>query len=77
MALELYGTKSCPYTAELRDELEFKGSEFVEYDVESDPAANRRLAELRGGATGVPVLVEDGRVVQVGMNGRSCYVTLG
>jgi glutaredoxin len=47
MALELYGTKSCPYTAELRDELEFKGSEFVEYDVEDDPAANRRRRSAR------------------------------
>jgi glutaredoxin 3 len=75
MALELYGTKSCPYTAELRDDLEWKGSAFVEYDVEDDLEAMRRLAELRGGATGVPVLVDDGRVVQVGMNGRSCYIT--
>ena len=68
MALELYGTKSCPYTAELREDLEWKGAEFVEYDVEEDGCQ---------GATGVPLLVEDGRVVQVGMRGRSCYVTRG
>jgi glutaredoxin 3 len=77
MALELYGTKSCPYTAELREDLEWKASEYVEYDVEDDPEAMRRLAALCGGATGVPVLVDDGRVVQVGMNGRSCYITPG
>jgi mycoredoxin len=77
MALELYGTRSCPYTAELRDDLEWKAAEFVEYDVESDPEAMRRLAGLCGGATAVPVLVDDGRVVQVGMNGRSCYVSPG
>jgi glutaredoxin 3 len=77
MALELYGTKSCPYTAELREDLEWKASDFVEYDVEDDPEAMRRLAALCSGATGVPVLVEDGRVIQVGMNGRSCYITPG
>jgi len=77
MTLELYGTQSCPYTAELREDLEWKAAEFVEYDVGADPAAMTRLAELCGGATAVPVLVDQGRVVQVGMNGRSCYVSHG
>ena len=67
-ALELYGTKSCPYTAELREELEWQG------DVERDLDAMRRMTSLREGAAAVPVLVEDGRVVQVGFKGRSCYV---
>jgi mycoredoxin len=71
--IELYGTRSCPYTAQLRDDLEFRGREFVEYDVEDDPDALARLVELtRGGA--VPVLVENGQVVQIGYEGRSCYV---
>jgi mycoredoxin len=71
--LELYGTKTCPYTAELRDDLEFRGRDFVEYDVETDADALARMVEIsRGGA--VPVLVEDGRVLQVGYEGRSCYV---
>ena len=71
--LELYGTKSCPYTAQLRDDLEFRGREFVEYDVAADVDALARMAGIsRGGA--VPVLVEDGQLVQVGFEGRSCYV---
>ena len=74
--LELFGTASCPYTAQLRDDLEFRGSDFVEHDVETDASALARMIELaRGGA--VPVLVEDGRVVQVGYEGRSCYVAPG
>ena len=73
---ELYGTRSCPYTAQLRDDLEFRGREFVEYDVEDDSEALARMVELtRGGA--VPVLVENGQVVQVGYEGRSCYVAPG
>jgi mycoredoxin len=72
--LELYGTKSCPYTALLRDDLEFRGRTFVEHDVEADAEALRRMMALSGGAGGVPILVEDGRVVQVGYEGRSCYV---
>ena len=77
MALELFGTRACPYTAELRDDLEWQGRAFVEYDVEQDAAALQRLADLCAAPLAVPVLVEDGKVVQVGMSGRSCYVTPG
>jgi len=76
MALELFGTRTCPYTAELRDELAYRGRDFVEHDVEADEAALARMTALCGGAGAVPVLVEDGRVVQVGYGGRSCYVAV-
>ncbi len=76
--LELYGTATCPYTAELREDLEFRGRDFVEYDVDDDADALRRMTALAGsgGVAAVPVLVEDGRVLQVGYNGRSCYVAV-
>ena len=44
--LELYGTARCPYTGEMRDWLEWKRSEFVEYDVEADPVARGRMREV-------------------------------
>jgi glutaredoxin 3 len=74
MPLELYGTRTCPYTAELRDELEWRGTEFVEFDVERDEEALRRLAAFCSGSCSVPVLVENGRVVQTGVGGRACFV---
>jgi glutaredoxin len=70
--LELYGTTGCPFTAELREKLEWDGREFVEHDVEADPAAFARLQALTGGQRAVPVLVEDGRVLHVGFEGRTC-----
>lgn len=72
--VELYGTRTCPYTAELREDLEWKGVPFVEYDVEGDPAARERLGRLVSGALSVPVLVQDGQVVSIGWQGRACYV---
>ena len=75
--LELYGTKSCRYTAELRDELEWQERAFVEYDVEDDAEALRRMLALTGGQRTVPVLVEDGRVAQIGYQGRGCFVRPG
>jgi glutaredoxin 3 len=76
MSLELYATQSCPYCAELRYELEDAGRDFVEFDVEADLGARARLLELTRGSALVPVLVEDGRVVQIGMQGRGCYIGL-
>jgi glutaredoxin len=71
---ELYGTVRCPYTAEMRDWLELRNLDYVEYDVESDPAALERMKTLAGGQRSVPVLVEDGAVTQIGWQGRSCIV---
>ena len=72
--LELYGTASCPYTRDLRDDLLDDGRAFVEHDVDADPAALARMIALTDGGRTVPVLVEDGHVVQVGWQGRGCFV---
>jgi glutaredoxin len=72
--LELYGTASCPYTSEMREWLEWKGSEFAEYDVESDTKASERMRVLAKAPFTVPILVEDGKVIQVGWQGRGCIV---
>ena len=72
--LELYGTRRCPHTQEMREWLEWKRSDFVEYDVEADVAARQRMRELAAGQRSVPVLVEDGKVIQIGWQGRSCMV---
>ena len=72
--LELFGTASCPHTQEMRDWLEWKRCDFVEYDVEADAAARRRMRELAAGQRSVPVLVEDGKVIQIGWQGHSCFV---
>ena len=56
----------------MREWLEWKGREFVEYDVEADRTAHERLLALAGGQRTVPVLVEDGKVVQTGWQGHGC-----
>jgi glutaredoxin len=71
---ELFGTSSCPYTRDMRDWLDMRRADFVEYDVETDLDARRRMREYAGAERTVPVLVEDGRVVQVGWQGHGCVV---
>lgn len=73
---ELFGSAACPYTREMREWLEWTGREFVEYDVEADRDARARLEAVAAGQRTVPVLVEDGQVVQVGWEGRGCIVSV-
>ncbi len=72
--VELYGTQACPYTRDMREWLEMRGADFVEYDVETDQVARARLRAVAGPQRTVPVLVEDGAVVQIGWQGRGCTV---
>jgi len=72
--VELFGATGCPYTSELREHLQWNAVDFVEYDVEADAAARARLLALTGNRPAVPVLVENGRVTQIGWRGRSCAI---
>jgi len=71
---ELFGTKSCPYTRDMRERLEWSGHEYVEYDVEQDHEARARMIAISDGQRTVPILAEDGDVVQIGWQGRGCVV---
>jgi len=72
--VELYGTAGCSYSAAAREDLEWRGVDFVEYDVEKDRDAYERMLELTGGNRRVPVIVEEGKPVQVGWMGQGCFI---
>lgn len=72
--LELFGSDACPHTREMRDWLEWRGDDFIEYDVETDSTARVRVRELTGGQCMVPVLVDNGKVIQIGWQGRGCLI---
>ncbi|HEY6392798.1 MAG TPA: glutaredoxin family protein [Bryobacteraceae bacterium] len=71
---ELYGSAGCPYTQEMREWLEWRKRNFEEYDVEADAEALSRMRAATGGQLTVPVLIEDGKVSQIGWQGRGCIV---
>lgn len=71
--LELFGSKSCPFTAELREELIGQKKKFIEYDCETDLEALQKLFEITQSRS-VPVLVENNRVISLGWQGRSCMI---
>ncbi len=74
MQVELYTASGCPYSAAAREDLEWRGVGFVEYDVEQDRDAYERMLELTGGNRTVPVIAEDGKPIQVGWMGQGCFV---
>jgi len=74
MPVELYTMRGCPYSEAAREDLEWRGVDFVEYDVEKDQEARGRMLELTGGNRTVPVIFEEGKPVQVGWMGRGCAV---
>lgn len=73
-SFELFGARTCPYTQEMREWLEWKGHDYVEYDVESDTDACSRMIALSGGQRTVPVLAQDGALKQIGWQGRACVI---
>ena len=72
--IELYTTAGCPYSEAAREDLEWRGVEFAEYDVEKDPEARERMLGITGGNRTVPVIVEEGKPPQIGWMGRGCTV---
>jgi glutaredoxin 3 len=72
--IELYTTSGCPYSEAAREDLEWRGVDYIEYDVEEDEEARGRMLELTGGNRTVPVISEEGKPVQIGWMGRGCAV---
>ena len=73
-SVELYTARGCEHSDAARDDLEWRGVDFVEYDVERDRRAYERMLTLTGGNRTVPVIVEEGKPVQIGWVGRGCVV---
>jgi glutaredoxin 3 len=72
--IQLFVAAGCSHSDAAREDLEWRGVDFVEYDVERDPQARERMMEITGGNRTVPVIVEEGKPPQVGWNGRGCMV---
>ncbi len=75
--VELFGSARCEHTQAMREWLEWRSVDFIEYDVDIDPAARARMRTLVPGQRLVPILIEDGAVAQIGWQGRGCIVSLG
>jgi glutaredoxin 3 len=58
----------------MREWLEWQRCDFIEYDLDADRTARKRLRDLTGGQRSVPVLIEGDKVLLVGWQGRTCMI---
>ena len=72
--VELYTAPGCQYSEAAREDLEWRGIDFVEFNVEADPVARQRMLKLTGGSRTVPVIVEEGQPIQIGWMGHGCVI---
>lgn len=64
----VYTKPGCPYCAAAKDDLQQRGIQYTEHNVQADRSALRRMLELNGNQRRVPTLVEGGKVT-VGFHG--------
>ena len=72
--LELYGTPSCPYTRSCASGWSGRGATFRNMTSRPIPKRAPACALSTAAVRTVPVLVEDGKVIQVGWQGRGCVL---
>ncbi len=73
-SVELCTMSGCPHCEAAREDLEWRGVEFVEHDIEKDREAYERMVEATGGNRTVPVIVEEGKPPRIGWMGQGCFV---
>jgi glutaredoxin 3 len=61
--VEIYTRPWCGYCARAKALLGRKGKDFIEYDLEREPAREAEMIRRAGGATSVPQIFIDGRHV--------------
>jgi len=70
----LYTIPGCSHCDAAREDLEWRGIDFEELDVESDEEALQKMLQMCDGSRTVPVIAEDGKPVQIGWMGRGCSI---
>lgn len=68
-AIEVYGTRACPYTRALLRKLDHEGREYVSYYVDTNPRLLQEMLMLNGGRGEVPTIVWPDKGVEVGFHG--------
>jgi glutaredoxin len=70
----IYTIPGCPHCDAAREDLEWRGIEYEEIDIEQNEEARDRMLHLTGGSRTVPVIVEEGKPTIIGWIGRGCAV---
>lgn len=70
MSVVLYTKPGCPYCAKARDFYTQKGIPFEDKNAQDNLDFRKEMLSFSNGDPTVPVIVEDGRLKQIGWEGR-------
>jgi len=70
MEVIIYTKPDCPYCAAAKESYNQRGIPFIEFDAQNDREARRRMLEISNGDPTVPVIVENGKLKEIGWGGR-------
>lgn len=70
MSVVLYTKPGCPYCAKARDFYTQKGIPFEDKNAQDNLEFRKEMLSFSNGDPTVPVIVEDGRLKQIGWEGR-------
>ena len=70
MEVTIYTKPGCPYCAKAREHYNQKGIPFEDLNAQDDLEIRRVMLSITDGNPTVPVIVEDGKLKQIGWEGR-------
>jgi glutaredoxin len=70
LSIIIYTKPGCPYCAKAREYYKARGIQFEDRNAQDNPVYRSEMLAITGGDPTVPVIVEDGRLKQIGWEGR-------
>lgn len=70
MEVKIFTKPGCPYCEKARQFYRASGIEFQEFNAQDNMSFRREMLSITDGDPTVPVIVEDGRLKQIGWEGR-------
>jgi len=68
--LTIYTKPGCPYCQKAREHYNANGVPFEDRNAQDNPEYRREMLAYTGGDRTVPTIVEDGKLLQIGWEGR-------
>ena len=70
LEVKIYTKPGCPYCAKAREYYTERGIPFQEFNAQDNMKFRKEMLAISDGDPTVPVIVEDGRLKQIGWEGR-------
>jgi glutaredoxin len=70
LEVKIYTKPGCPYCAKARESYTARGIAFEEFNAQDDMKFREEMLSITDGDPTVPVIVENGRLKEIGWEGR-------